>query len=179
MIRKAFGVSFFILAGIALAIGVLVYVGFGWNGVVESMLADIPLILRIIPNIGASVLIAAFVHELMPAQLLTRYVGEESGAKGIAISAAAGVATPGGPMTSFAFVTVLKSGGTGASQLVAYLTSWSTMGLQRVIAWELPLMGPGFAILRIICSLPLPFIAAFVAGRLPFTKPATDGAEQP
>lgn len=176
MIKHAFGsFSFLLFTALAVIVGTAVYLTFGWNGFMESVQADIPLILRIIPNVAASVLIAAFLGELMPANLLSRYVGEESGLRGVAISAAAGVATPGGPMTSFAFVTALRSGGTGSSQLVAYMTSWSTMGIQRVAAWELPLMGPGFALLRVVSALPLPFIAAFIAPRLPFsaTPPAT------
>lgn len=182
MFKRAFGLSFMLFAALAAIIGTAVYLSFGWTGIMDSVLADIPLILRIIPNVAASVLIAAFLGELMPANLLSRYVGEESGVRGVAIAAIAGVATPGGPMTSFAFVTALRSGGTGSSQLVAYMTSWSTMGIQRVAAWELPLMGPGFALLRIVSALPLPFIAAFIAARLPFAVPQPvlpDPADKP
>ena len=63
----------------------------------------------------------------------------------MAIATAAGTVTPGGPMTSFPLVTVLRDSGTGIGALVAYVTAWTTMGLQRVFMWEVPLMGAEFA----------------------------------
>jgi hypothetical protein len=70
-------------------------------------------------------------------------------------------------MTSFPLVTALHAAGTGRSALIAYLTSWSTLGLQRILAWELPLMGVEFAALRFVVSLPLPLVAGLVSRLLP------------
>jgi uncharacterized membrane protein YraQ (UPF0718 family) len=179
MLKDAFGPTFLLFGALAVGVGTAVYLVAGWGAMMDSMSSDLPLVLRVIPNIGASVLIAAFLHELMPANILSRHVGEDSGVRGVAVASAAGALTPGGPMTSFAFVTALRGGGTGSGQLVAYVTAWSTMGIQRIIAWELPLMGPEFTLLRIVSSLPLPFIAGFIAPRLPAAPPETRQPEQP
>ncbi len=104
-------------------------------------------------------------------------MGEEKGLKGMAIATAAGAVTPGGPMTSFPLVTMLRDTGTGVSALVAYVTSWTTMGLQRVFMWEVPLMGAEFAAVRFIASMPLPIIAGLVARLFPAeaSKPTDQG----
>ena len=117
----------------------------------------------LIPKLGAAVLIARFIQVLLPADFFGRYMGEEKGLKGMAIATAAGAVTPGGPMTSFPLVTMLRDTGTGVGALVAYVTSWTTMGLQRVFMWEVPLMGAEFAIVRFVASMPLPIIAGLLS----------------
>src|SRR6266508_1099405 len=46
--------------------------------------------------------------------------------------------------------------------LVAYMTSWSLFGMQRIIAWEAPLMGWRFVMIRAIPSLAFPVIAGWL-----------------
>ena len=70
-------------------------------------------------------------------------------------------------MTSFPLVGALHEAGTGRRALVAYLTSWSTLGFQRIILWEVPLMGIEFAVLRFLASLPLPILAGVIARHVP------------
>jgi len=38
--------------------------------------------------------------------------------------------------------------------------------VQRVLIWEIPLLGPDFAITRYLISLPLPILAALLARRI-------------
>jgi hypothetical protein len=40
--------------------------------------------------------------------------------------------------------------------VAAYLTAWALLGWQRVLIWELPLLGPGFTFARIAVTLALP-----------------------
>jgi uncharacterized membrane protein YraQ (UPF0718 family) len=87
--------------------------------------------------------------------------------RGILIATVAGALTPGGPMTSFPFVVALYMAGADRGSLVAYLTSWSLLGFQRVMVWELPLLGPEFAFLRLLANLPLPIIAGILARKFP------------
>jgi uncharacterized membrane protein YraQ (UPF0718 family) len=46
--------------------------------------------------------------------------------------------------------------------LVAYMTSWSLFGMQRIIAWEAPMMGWPFVLARVIPSLAFPIIAGYL-----------------
>lgn len=165
--RAVFDVSFFVIAGIAACAGVLCWVLFGPETVAESLHADIGLILFLLPKLGAAFLIAAFVQVLLPRDRVADWLGERSGLRGIAIASAAGAVTPGGPMTSFPVVNALHDAGTGRSPLVAYLTAWSTLGLQRILTWEVPLMGIEFALLRFLASLPLPFVAGAIVRFVP------------
>jgi uncharacterized membrane protein YraQ (UPF0718 family) len=166
-LRSVFDTSFWVFAGLATATGILCYLLIGAEAVTSSLAGDVVLFLDIVPKLIAAMLIATFIQGLLPRDKVADLIGERSGARGVAIAATAGMVTPGGPMTSFPLVNALHDLGTGRSALIAYLTSWSTLGFQRILSWELPLMGVEFTFLRFLTSLPLPFVAAAISRFLP------------
>lgn len=165
--RAVFDVSFWVIAATASVAGVACWVLFGPETVVATFRTDVELILFLLPKLAAAFLIAAFVQVLLPRDRIGDWIGERSGVRGMALASVAGAVTPGGPMTSFPVVTALHAAGTGRSALVAYLTAWSTLGLQRILTWEVPLMGVEFAALRFVASLPLPLVAGLVVRFVP------------
>ena len=58
--------------------------------------------------------------------------------------------------------TLVLAGLALALGVVAYMTSWSLFGMQRIIAWEAPLMGWKFVIVRVVPSLAFPVVAAWL-----------------
>ncbi len=164
--RRIFDTSFFVFVVLALAGGVAVWVFKGRGVFFDTLGDDARLIVRIVPLIGAGFLIGGFSQILMPSDLVGRWLGAESGLKGITIATVAGIFTPGGPIISFPLVVALAAAGADVGALVAYITSWSVLGLTRIIMWELPFMGTDFTVTRFAASLVLPFIAGLIARRL-------------
>src|SRR5689334_8722021 len=175
MLKEAFDRSFFTFAVLAVATGIACYVDLGSQAFRAALVDDVALVGFLIPKLGAALLIAAFVQVLLPPSFFARIMGEEAGVKGMIVATAAGTVTPGGPITSFPLVTVLRDGGTGTGPLVAYITAWTTMGLQRVFMWEVPLMGAEFAAIRFISSMPLALIAGLIAKCVPKAPAAQPG----
>lgn len=169
--RDAFDRSFQLFFVLSLAAGIACYFMLGREAVVASLSDDVSLLAFMVPKLGAAVLIAGFIQVLLPPDFFGRYMGEDRGVKGMAIATAAGAVTPGGPMTSFPLVTMLRDTGTGVGALVAYITAWTTMGLQRVFMWEVPLMGAEFAIIRFVASMPLAIVAGLLARLFPPEPP--------
>lgn len=165
--RDVFGTAFWVMAAAALVAGAACWHLKGADVVRDSFTSDIDLLLFIAPRFGAGMVIAAFLQKLVKRATVARYISEGAGLKAVGIATIAGGLTPGGPMTSFPMVRALRDIGTGRSALVAYITSWSTMGFQRILNWEIPLMGPDFALLRLVSSLPLPIIAGLTSRLLP------------
>jgi hypothetical protein len=60
-------------------------------------------------------------------------------------------------------VAILYQAGASVGPLIAYLTAWSVVALHRLFAYELPMMGARFALLRLASSLVLPFLAGILA----------------
>ena len=170
-LADTFDTSFWILALIAVGAGVACFMLKGAAAVRESFASDLELLAFLAPRFAAAMLIAAFVQVLLPRDKVAKYVGESAGLKAVCIGTVAGGLTPGGPMTSFPLVQSLQQAGTGRSALVAYVTSWSTMGFQRILNWELPLLGPDLTLLRLASSLPLPIIAGLTSRFLPQPPP--------
>ena len=118
---------------------------------------------RLLPRLTIGVLGSGFIAEIMPQQAIATWLGPGSGVAGITIASVAGALTPGGPMIGFAIgVAALKSGA-GAPQVIAYSTAWALFAVHRIFLWELPMMPARIVWLRAAASLPLPFLAAWIA----------------
>lgn len=166
-LRQIFDRSFWIMAALAVLSGAACYVVRGPAVFFASFTTDLELVALIVPRLGAALLIAAAIQVLLPRDKVARWLGDQAGLKGILLATVAGMVTPGGPMTSFPVVNALHEAGTGRRALVAYLTSWSTQGFQRILMWEVPLMGLEFAVFRFLASLPLPIIAGLISRYVP------------
>ena len=164
--RKVFDASFWIFTGIAVAGGVAVWILRGPERFYEIAGDDLRLILRQMPLIVAGMLMGGFAQALVPRDLVARWLGRDSGWKGLAVATVTGAMTPGGPIVSFPVVAALATAGADMGALVAYLTAWSALAFNRVLIWELPFMGPEFAAIRVLSALPLPIIAGLIARAL-------------
>lgn len=166
-LRHIFNRSFWIVAALTTLSGVACYMVRGPEAFFATFRTDLELVALIMPRLGAALLIAAAIQVLLPREKVARWLGDEAGLKSILLATVAGMMTPGGPMTSFPVVSALHEAGTGRRALVAYVTSWSTQGFQRILMWELPLMGIEFATFRFLVSLPLPIIAGVLSHYVP------------
>jgi uncharacterized membrane protein YraQ (UPF0718 family) len=116
----------------------------------------------ILPRLVPALILAGMLQVVIPQETVARYFGRQSGLTAIVLASVAGVITPGGPMVSVPLLVVLANSGMALGPLVAYMTSWSLFGMQRIIAWEAPLMGWRFVMVRVIPSLAFPVIAGWL-----------------
>jgi Mg2+/citrate symporter len=65
----------------------------------EVVWSDTDLFISMLPKVLAGCLTAAFLAILLPRETINRWVGADSGFKGILIATFAGVILPGGPFT--------------------------------------------------------------------------------
>ncbi|BAT57760.1 hypothetical protein GJW-30_1_00270 [Variibacter gotjawalensis] len=144
-----------VLAAVAARQGRSVLKGAIKGGLVEFM--------RLIPRIAIGVLGSGFIAEIMPEKWVATWLGPESGLAGIAIATLAGGLTPGGPMIGFAVGIAALKAGAASPQVVAYSTAWALFALHRALLYEIPLMPARIVWLRMTASVPLPFIAAYMA----------------
>jgi hypothetical protein len=119
--------------------------------------------LRLLPRIGAGVIGAGFIAEVMPKSLVASWIGPGSGFLGVVVATLGGALTPGGPVVGFSIGAAALKSGAGAPQVIAYSTAWALYAIHRLVIWEVPLMPPRVVWLRALVSLPLPFIAAGLA----------------
>ncbi|MDA0369615.1 MAG: permease [Proteobacteria bacterium] len=168
--RQLFDISFFVFVALAIGGGAAVLFLKGQGVFFATLEKDLGLFLRIAPQVAGGMLVGGFISVLIPNDVVARWLGRESGFRGILIASIAGIVTPGGPIISFPVVLALATAGADIGALLAYLTAWSTLGLTRIIVWEIPFMGVDFTLVRFVASIPLPFIAGYLVRRLPPVK---------
>jgi uncharacterized membrane protein YraQ (UPF0718 family) len=122
--------------------------------------------LRMTPRLAIGVIGSGYIAAALPQDMVTQWLGPNSGALGVAAAAIAGALTPGGPVVGFSIGAAALKGGAGAPQVIAYSTAWALFALPRLVSWELPMMPPRVVWLRILVSLPIPLLAALGASML-------------
>lgn len=121
------------------------------------------LLVRYSALLVVSFLAAGLAEVLVPHGWVSRTLGEESGLGGILIATGMGAITPSGPFVAMPVAAVMVRAGAGIGPVVAFLTGWSLLAIHRMVAWELPILGPRITAIRYGVSLALPVIAGLLA----------------
>ena len=147
-----------ILAIILLLIGY--YKGQGQH--ISGLRETLNMTLEIIPLLIFAFIVAGMVQVLLPRELLSKWVGQESGMRGILIGTVAGGLSPGGPFVSLPIVAGLLRSGASVGTMVAFLTGWSLWAVAR-LPMEVGILGWKFTLIRIVSTFFFPPIAGLVA----------------
>lgn len=129
----------------------------------ESLKSGGAQFLHLVPRMAIGVLGSGFIAAALPQDVVGYWLGSTSGLFGIVVATLAGALTPGGPVLGFAIAAAALKGGAGAPQVIAYSTAWALYAFPRLLTYELPIMPAHVVWLRVVASLPLPFIAAGLA----------------
>lgn len=120
------------------------------------------MIVEILPLLVFVFIVAGMVQVLLPNELISKWVGVESGMRGILIGTVAGGLTPGGPFVSLPIVAGLLRSGASVGTMVAFVTGWSLVAVSR-LPMEVGILGWKFTLIRIGCTFFFPPIAGFLA----------------
>ena len=90
---------------------------------------------RVVPRIALGVVGSGYIAAVIPQEIITGWLGPDSGWSGVLTAVIAGAATPGGPVVGFSIGAVALKAGGGAPQVVAYVIAWALFAFQRLILW--------------------------------------------
>jgi len=110
-------------------------------------------------------IVSGMVQVLVPHELLSKWIGNESGLCGIIIGAAAGGLTPGGPFVNLPIAAAMLKSGAGVGTMVAWLTGWSLWDVSR-LPMEFGILGWKFTLIRLASVLFFPLLAGIIAQTL-------------
>jgi uncharacterized membrane protein YraQ (UPF0718 family) len=143
---------------------ILVMIGY-FRGASEHILglkAGLNMTIQIFPLLIAAFIIAGMIQVLLPQELISKWVGAESGLRGILLGTIAGGLSPGGPYVSLPIAAGLLKAGAGIGTMVAYLTGWSLWAVTR-LPMEVGIMGWKFTFIRLASTFIFPPIAGIIA----------------
>jgi len=153
-----------IIGVIAIVLLVIGYQKGGGEHILGLKAAGI-LLMQIIPLLICAFIVAGMIQVLIPHELISKWVGIESGFRGILIGTLIGGLTPGGPFISLPIAAGLLRTGASIGTMVAFMTSWSLISVHR-LPLEIGIMGWQFALIRLACVFFFPPIAGLIANTL-------------
>jgi uncharacterized membrane protein YraQ (UPF0718 family) len=130
---------------------------------VASYLASFDTFLFTAPRVLIALLGAGFFAELLPENEVRQLLGEEADIAAVLLSVVLSTLTPGGAFVSFAIAAAALRTGAAPVAAIAYVTSWSLFSTTKIFAYELSFMGRRATLLRILVSLPVPFVISGLA----------------
>jgi hypothetical protein len=119
--------------------------------------------INIVPRVALGVIGSGYIAAVIPQEIITGWLGPDSGWTGVLTAVIAGAATPGGPVIGFSIGAVAMKSGGGSPQIIAYVVAWALFAFQRLLLWEIPFMPARFVWFRALVSVPFPFLAAAIA----------------
>ncbi len=151
-----------IVMGVLAAI--LLFAGYarGEGQHLEGMKSALAMTLSVLPLLVFAFVVAGMVQTLVSAETISRWVGAESGLRGIVIGTIAGGLAPGGPYVSLPVAAGLVRSGAGTGTMVAFLTAWSLWAVAR-LPMEVGVLGWRLTLARIVSTFFFPPIAGLIA----------------
>ena len=148
----------------ALIAVILVVIGYskGEGQHVTGLKSALKMTIDILPLLIFAFIVAGMIKVLLPQELMSRWVGKESGFRGILIGTVAGGLMPGGPYVSLPLAAGMLRAGAGLGTMVAFLTAWSLWAVSRM-PMELGILGWKFTLVRLACTFFFPPIAGLLA----------------
>ena len=113
----------------------------------------------------AAFLIAGLTQALISRELIDRWLGAQSGWRGILLAGLAGALIPGGPYVYYPIAGALLQAGAGLGVLIAFVTAKNLWSITR-LPMEFALLGPRLTIIRFLLTLAVPPILGFLAEAL-------------
>ncbi len=140
---------------------VLVHTKGGNSG--EAAYEGLTSLAKVLPVLAFALVAASCLVYLVPAEFVAKWVGKESGAKGIFIGSVAGmIVPPGGPIVVYAIVAGLIKSGAGYASMVSFVTAYNLLAVHR-FPFELTMVGWKFLALRALSVILLAPLAGFLA----------------
>ena len=141
---------------------VLVFLAYRQGVHVQGFKVSWNMLWQIMPLLVLAFVVAGMAQALIPQEVISRWVGVESGFRGILIGSILGGLAPGGPYVSLPLAAALLRMGAGVGTMVAFLTGWSLLAFSR-LPLEIGIMGWKFTVIRLACTFFFPPIAGLIA----------------
>ena len=143
---------------------ILLFAGYSKGGGehVTGLKYALKITIQILPLLIFAFIVAGMVQVLIPRELISKWIGEGSGLRGIFIGTLAGSLTPGGPYVSLPLAAGFLKSGAGLGTMVAFVTAWSLWAVSR-LPLEIGILGWKFTLIRLACVFFFPPIAGFLA----------------
>jgi uncharacterized membrane protein YraQ (UPF0718 family) len=159
--RSGMLISTVVLGIIALT---LLAVGYfkGEGAHISGIRSALGMTLEVLPLLVFAFITAGMIQVLLSHEVIARWVGPESGFRGILVGSIAGGLCPGGPFVSLPIAAGLLRSGASVGTMVAFITGWSLLAVSR-LPMEVGILGWQFTLIRLVSTAIFPILAGLIA----------------
>lgn len=144
---------------------ILLFIAYRRGQHLNGMREAFHMTVQILPMLILAFMAAGMIQVLLSQETLSKWIGVESGIRGILIGTMAGGLAPGGPYVSLPIAAGLVRSGAGVGTMVAFLTGWSLWAVNR-LPMEVGILGWKLTLIRIASTFFFPPIAGLIAHTL-------------
>lgn len=154
-----------IIALVAVALGGLAWQRGGFEMALAGLGSGLNLLLKNALSLIASFLTAGLIQALVKREMVERWLGSESGWRGLLLACIGGALIPGGPYAYYPIASALLQTGAGLGVLIAFVTAKNLWSVSR-LPTEFVLLGPQLTLIRFAITFIFPPVLGIVAQAL-------------
>jgi uncharacterized membrane protein YraQ (UPF0718 family) len=145
----------------------IVFVGIAWQRggyklVLGGFTSGSISLLSVIPLLIAAFLTTGFVQVLVDKEKIEKWLGSNSGWRGLMLACLGGAIIPGGPYVYYPIAGALLNTGAGIGVLVVFITAKNLWSVSR-LPMEIALLGPELTTIRFGITLGIPPLLGFLS----------------
>jgi len=153
------------MAVVAFILALTAFFQGGFPLVGQGFLVGGQALLGFFPLLVIAFTVAGLVSMLIPREMVSRWLGEESGWKGLIIGPAIGALVQGGPFAFFPLFDAVFRDSITTGTAVAMITAWGMINVGH-LPYEFAFLGPRFVALKYSVYILLPSLSGFLANLL-------------
>lgn len=140
------------MVSLLLVVSMAAFLQHGADGLREGGENSASIIRQAAPALVLGFILAGLLTVLFPPRVVGHWMGDEAGAKGVLIGAAAGVLSPGGPYVMYPIAAALMHGGAGIASISAFSAARNIFTANRFLVYELPFLGVPLALAKTLAT---------------------------
>lgn len=150
------------MAVVAVILTILAYVQGGIKLVNRGFASGGQMLLQVFPLLLVAFLVAGLIQTLVSQEMIKKWLGKESGFKGLLLGAVAGALMPGGPYVFYPIAASFLMGGAEIGTVLAFVTAKNLWTLSR-LPMEIALIGSHITLVRYVITFAFPILVGLVA----------------
>ncbi len=154
-----------VLLVVIIGLAILTFTQQGMTGILDALTSGGKVLWGTLPLLVAAFVVAGLTQVLVTEEFVTRWLGSQTGWKGIALACLAGALIPGGPYVYYPVAAVLLNNGAGLGVLIAFVAAKNLWSVSR-LPYEIALIGLDFTLARFAITLVFPPLIGFLTEAL-------------
>ena len=150
------------MSGITILLAVVGVLREGPGILIDALMAGGQMLIKVAPLLIAAFVLAGMLQEVVSKETVNKWLGKDSGVKGILLGGIAGALIPGGPYIFYPIAASFLLSGAEIGTVVTFVVAKNLWSLSR-LPMEIALLGPRLTFVRFAVTMVFPLIAGIAA----------------